>query len=280
MSNIVDTFNTMEVRPWDKPQLNNSKEVINAVHFNASPMGLNSLDVDRKSNLRIQALMDDVSGDPNSSTKATVHLNAWFDTVLYSAGCTWLDVWRRDRDVQFGEYSTGDMSENPGKPSIQVKFDRPYASSPKIVVWLKTLDVDNKANCRVKAHATDVTTSGFKLNLETWGDTILHKGTATWIAHPSTRSNITSGTFNTMDIRAWDKPQAENGTSITFDKKFERPPRVLVALNWLDVANSANLRVKTAAKDITAQGMKLNIDSWFDTVLYSGAASWIAIQEY
>jgi hypothetical protein len=281
MSKKTDTFNTMQVRAWDKPQLKNSIEVTDSVHFDACPMGINWLDVDRSGNLRIQALIDNLKGDPNStSATATVHLNAWHDTVLYSAGCTWLDMWRQDRDFQCGEYSTGGMSDNPNKPSIQVKFDKTYATTPKIVVWLKFLDVDKKANCRVKAHATDITKDGFKLNVETWGDTVLHKATASWIAHPSTRSNITSGNFNTMDVRAWDKPQHENEKSITFDKKFERPPRVLIAFNWFDCSNQANFRMKTLTKDVTEKGMTAKIESWFDTVMYSAGVSYLAIQDY
>lgn len=281
MSKKTDTFNTMQVRAWDKPQLKNSTEVTDSCHFVPCPMGLTSWDNGCQTNLRIQARIDGLSGDPNSTnTKAVVNLDAWGDTVLYSAGCTWLDVWRQDRDFQFGEYSTGGMSGNPNKPSVQVQFDKPYRSAPKIVVWLKYLDVDKKANCRVKAHATDITTTGFKMNLETWGDTVLHMATASWIAHPSTRSNITSGNFNTSEIRPWDKPQPENGKQITFDKNFECPPRVLCALNYVDMSNESNMRIKAVTKDVTEKGMKLNIDSWFDSVMYSGGASWLAIQEY
>ncbi|KAF8601113.1 hypothetical protein BDV93DRAFT_546059 [Ceratobasidium sp. AG-I] len=201
-------------------------------------------------------------------------------SVPYSAGCTWLDVGKNDRDFQFGEYLTGQSSENANKPTVQVKFDKAYAAPPKVIVWLKHLDISNNANCRVKAYAADITTTGFKLTVETWATTTMYGATAVWIAHSSTRSNITSGSFNTMDIRPWDEPQLENSTNVVFDKKFERAPRVLVALHCLDLSNKAGLRIRALTSNITEKGMKLNIDSWHDTVMYSAGASWLAIQDY
>ncbi|KAF8600143.1 hypothetical protein BDV93DRAFT_496966 [Ceratobasidium sp. AG-I] len=281
MPKRTDTFNITQVRAWNRPRLENSMEVTNAVHFNECPIGLNCLDFDHKANPRIIARIDGLNGDHNSTTaKATVHLNAYADTVLYSAGCTWLDVGKQDRDFQFGEYRTGQSTENANKPSFQVRFDKPYALVPNIVVWLKYLDISNNENCRIKAYATDITTTGFKLTVETWGKTLVYAVTAVWIAHSSTRSNITSGNFNTMDIRPWNKPQLKNCTNITFDKKFERAPRVLAALNWLDISNKTNLRINVTTEDITKKGVKLNLDSWCDTILYSAGASWLAIQDY
>lgn len=275
-----DTFSTNQVRLWNTPRHKNSIDIPTPIHCTALPIGLNSLDVDCSANLRIRALIDSNTNDTEYVAKATVHLNAWGDTILYSAGCTWLDVCKHDRDFQFGTYTTGSMSWNPDKPSIQVKFDKPYASAPKIVVWLKELDVSNKANCRVKASASDITATGFTLTIDTWADTTMYTATATWIAYPSNRSNITSGNLSTSDIRSWDKAQLQNGKNIEFDRDFECPPRVLVALNGLDVSNRTNLRIKTVAKDITAQDMTLSIDSWFDTTIYWAGVSYLAIQDY
>jgi len=281
MSKRTDTFYTTEVRPADQPLLKNSKVVTDSVHFNGCPIGLNQLECDKMTNARIVASIDSLSGDPNSAaTTAKVHLDAVADTVLYSAGCTWLDVCKQDRDFQYGEYLAGQSTPNAGKPSVQIKFDRPYAEIPKVLVWLKHLDVDNRANCRVKAEVADITKEGFKLTLDAWADTVMYGATAVWIAHPSTRSNITSGNFDTTEIRPWNEPRNKNSKAVTFDKKFERVPRVLVALNYVNMSNSRNLRIKAFASGVTEKGMELSVDSWDDSILYSGGAAWLAIQDY
>jgi hypothetical protein len=277
MSTEPYTFNTIQVRPANNPYPQNSMEISTPFHATSIPIGISTLNIDRNTNIRIKAF---VSNATSECSKAAVHLDAWHDTILYSAGCTWLDICKHDRDFQYGKFSAVNLSQNHTHSSTYITFEKPYASVPKIVVWLQELDIDRRYNWRVKAYAENVTTTGFTLNILTWASTILYKATASWIAHSSTRSNITSGQFSTQEIRSWDKPQVINGTSIVFDKKFERPPRVLVALNSFDVDHNTNLGIKAHVRDITAEGMNLNIDSWDGTTLYSGRASYLAIQDY
>lgn len=281
MSNRPSTFNTMEVRPWDQSQLASSKVVTNAVHFGGCPIGLNWLECDKKANTRIVASIDNISGGANfPTTTATIHLDSVADTILYSAGCTWLDVSKQDRDFQYGEYLAGESSPNTDNPSVQIRFDHAYTEIPKVVVWFKQLDVSNNADCNVKAEVSDITKEGFKLTVKALEKTTMHGATAVWIAHSSTRSNIASGNFDTTNIRSKDEPQPKNSMTITFNKQFGRIPRVLVALNYVNMSNGKNLRIKAFATDITKTGMQLNIDSWDDSVLYSAGAGWLAIQDY
>jgi hypothetical protein len=252
-------------------------EASSPFHDTSIPIGISSLDIDRNNNIRIKAFASNITSE---RSKAAIHLDAWNDTILYSVGVTWLDICKHDRDFQYGTFSAGPLSQSTDRASTYIMFEKPYASVPKIVVWLQELDIHKCGNWRVNAYAENVTTAGFTLNIITWANTILYKATASWIAHSSTRSNITSGQFNITDIRPWNKPQLQNGKSITFDKKFERPPRVLVALNNFDIANNGNLRIKVLMKDITAQGMSLNIDSWADTTLFTAGVSYLAIQDY
>ncbi|KAF8603540.1 hypothetical protein BDV93DRAFT_579642 [Ceratobasidium sp. AG-I] len=275
-----NSFNTMDVRAWEQPQLQNSKEITETVHSTTPPIGLNWLDMKCKANKRIRSYIDNVATDPQAKVKGIVHLDSWHDTVLYSAGCTWLDVCKHDRDFQFGTYATGELSANPNKPSTPITFDRPYASVPNIIVWIKDLDLDKGTNYRVKTYATNITRTGFTLNVETWGDTKLYNAGVTWIAHAASRSNIASGGFHTNEIRPYtETKQQEHMKAVKFDKKFEGKPDVYVGFSQIDSANDTNLRLKAFAKDVTTEGMNLHINTWFDTVLYQAEASWLAIQE-
>ena len=243
-------------------------------------MGLNWLDVDKKANLRIRSYIDSVATDPKAKVKGVVHLDSWDDTILYSAGCTWLDVCKHDRDFQFGTYAMGDMSENPGKSVAQIKFEKPYASKPNVILWFKDLDVSNSANCRVKTYTSGISSTGFTINIEKWADTVLHNARVTWIAHPASRSNIASGIFDTNESRAWtDTKQKEHPEEIRFGKTFEGKPDVFVGFNFIDTSNKHNLRLKAFATDIETDKMTMHIDTWFDTVLYRAGASWLAIQQ-
>ncbi|KAG8845810.1 hypothetical protein FRB96_002269 [Tulasnella sp. 330] len=268
----------MAVRAWDHPQLLNSEDVPIPVQDVGFPMGLTWLDIDRCANIRIKAYSDCLT-----TRSVKVHLDAWADTTLYSAGSTWLDVAKNDRDFQYGVFSTND--DHPwNQPKTEtcriITFEKPFAEPPKIVLWLKELDIDKSHNWRVKTYADNITKTGFTLHIDTWGDTILYTGTATWIAHPANRTNIASGTYNTMDVRPWNQPRVDNSGHASFGKTFQKNPLVLTALNWLDIGNTANLRIRALKSNITATGFTWNLDSWGDTTLFSAGASYLAVQDY
>ena len=59
-----------------------------------------------------------------------------------------------------------------------------------------------------------------------------------------------------------------------FPQPFDVPPKLALGLNWLDVANVANIRVRAYADNITTKTADVHIDTWLDTTLYSGGCTW------
>ncbi len=81
------SVSTIDVRPWNEPQLQHSKEIsFNPVEFLKKPhvfMALNYLDMSCKANLRVNAFVNGVS-----TTRLVWHIDTYADTVLYAAGAT------------------------------------------------------------------------------------------------------------------------------------------------------------------------------------------------
>ncbi|PIL35697.1 hypothetical protein GSI_02427 [Ganoderma sinense ZZ0214-1] len=181
----VASFNTMEVRAWDKPAMNANKQILFPTTYGCPPqvaVGLNWLDVSKDANIRVTAFADNIS-----ASSADVHINTWSDTTLYSAGCTLFPVPPGDLDFQVGQFSTQEDHpwQNPQlKTTRRFAFAREYASPPNVVVFLNQLDMAKGKNWRVTTTATDVTTTGFTLHIDTWADTVLYSATAAWIAYP------------------------------------------------------------------------------------------------
>jgi len=274
----AQVFNTMDIRPWNEPRLKNTKQFKTSPHAVGFPIGLTSLDMSKDHNIRINAHTEaDTEGFVN------VHLESWADTVLYTAGCTWLEVYAKDPDFQFGKFSTIDVHpwDQPQMHTSQtITFPKKFSKAPpKVIVWLCELDMASNANWRVKAHATDITEEGFTIHIDTWADTTLYSGTAWWMAYPSHCTHIASGSYNTMDVRPWNVPQLVNQGHVQFDHPFRSPPKVLTALNCLDIDRRSGLRIASATSDVTSEGMAWNINAWSDTVIYSAGASYIAIDE-
>jgi hypothetical protein len=74
-------------------------------------------------------------------------------------------------------------------------------------------------------------------------------------------------------------PNDPASVRIDFARPFVTPPKVVVFLNFIDLGNSRNWRLKTTATDVDANGFTLNIETWADTVLYRAQAGWIAYPE-
>ena len=99
-----------------------------------------------------------------------------------------------------------------------------------------------------------------------------------WIAFPRRKAHVASGSINTMDVRSWSNPKPNNSASVKFaEGAFQKPPTVLVALNMLDMAGNADLRISADVSNITRDGFEWHLDTWEDSTLYAAGASWIAL---
>jgi len=278
MSN-TGSWKTQEVRLWDNPQKTTTKEVIFGRPFVAPPrlpLGFNALDLSRHANIRVTANAQNITKEG-----FTASLNTWADSILYSTGASWLELAPGYLEFQNGEFSTRD--DHPGnKPqketSRRIYFAHPFITPPKVIVFLKHLDMTKDKNWRVATKVSDIDANGFNIHINTWGDSILYGATAGWIAYPEDRPYVFSCTASTGDIRHWSKPQHLNSKSIGFDGvQFWRTPSVFIAINSLDFGNRANLRVKVKAKNVTATGLTWHMKSWGDSIFYSGGISILAV---
>jgi len=66
-------------------------------------------------------------------------------------------------------------------------------------------------------------------------------------------------------------------TAVRFDKPFQVPPKVSVALSGQDVDATKNNRIVVTARDITVDGFNLVYITWTDSIEYIIWTTWIAI---
>ena len=69
------------------------------------------------------------------------------------------------------------------KSAGRVDFQEPFASEPKVIMALSTIDIGApNVNARVHVAVTKVDTTGFNYDFFTWCDTTIHWSRASWIA--------------------------------------------------------------------------------------------------
>ena len=262
-------FSIADLRPWDAPQPDNRAIVTFAQPFSDAPsvpIGLTGIDIDCAANVRISAGLEQAD-----KTQMQVNINSWADTILYSGSCAWIEVQPGDPDIQSGQFSTTEdhaWDKPQASTSRRINFSRSYAQTPRVIIWLNSLDMSCKANWRANAYATDVTPAGFTLHLDTWADSVLYDARATWVAYSAASQNIASGSFSTNDIRPWNQPQPSNSGLIAFSQPLSQIPRVTVGLSSIDIDCGHNLRINASITNVSQTGMTWHLDSWADTVLY------------
>ncbi|KAH7074342.1 hypothetical protein BKA63DRAFT_415298 [Paraphoma chrysanthemicola] len=270
-------FNTMEVRPWNKPQLENSKTIYYQKKYDAVPelpLGLTSLDIGKGTGIRIIASASEATTE---SFKAS--LNSWADTTLYSASLTYLEKSSRFNFVQTGIYNTTETRPwNQPTPTVskRINFATPFNAPPQVITWLQALDLDKGHGWRIRVYATDIDKTGFTIHADTWADTILYSAGVTWLAYPSDQSGVSSGKFNTTDVRPWNQPRSENAGTFNFNTAFSAVPKVIMALDTLDYNSNFGLRLRLSTSSVTKTGIAWHLQSWADSIMYSAGASFFA----
>ncbi|KAG9023051.1 hypothetical protein FS837_006031, partial [Tulasnella sp. UAMH 9824] len=213
----VSSFNTQEVHLWNNPQQKTSKTLNYPQTYVAPPrlvVGLNSLDMQSGTNLRVRAYDDGAD-----SLKYNAHLDTWADTTLYSAGIDTLILKPANLDILTGQFSTEEdhpWNEPKLQTSRRINFERPFVTPPKVVVFLKSFDTGSGTSTRLRTYTSDVDAKGFTIHIDTWSDTTLYSAIAGWVAYPEDKDYIYSGTANTMDVRPWQDPQTQTHKDISF----------------------------------------------------------------
>ena len=111
----------------------------------------------------------------------TLHIETWGNTVLYFAGACWI-AYPEDREhIYSTSVNTMDLKVgtliNPQsqKESQDITFGSVSLwKDPSVFVALNFLDVDRKANLRLKAYVDGVSTTGLVCHVDSWGDTVVY----------------------------------------------------------------------------------------------------------
>ncbi|KDN48756.1 hypothetical protein RSAG8_02743, partial [Rhizoctonia solani AG-8 WAC10335] len=248
------------------------------------PLGLNMIDVEGGANYRIASYIkgsEPVKGK-DEVYDTTFDLGTWYDTTLINAGCTWLDVSKWDRQLQFGRKNAKGNSDASFSQEYDIKFDRSFEDVPKVVVWFHWLNIDGKSPACVEASAEDVTTNGFKLRYDApWDDTfspaylsVIHECKVSWVAVPQDQPNVKVGTCEALRNG---ETLSEYKVEVEFDQPFHRTPRVLVALRKIVMLNKHALRIEATAENVTPKGMTVLVKNWGGCDLLRASVDYIAV---
>jgi hypothetical protein len=181
----IGQFKTTDDHPWNQPKMQTSRRITFARPYTGGTphvvVWLNELDITGPQNVRVNAYVNDI--DPAGFT---VHIDTWWDTVLYSAGVAWIAYPANLPGVVSGSFNTSDVrpwDQPRAETTGTVTFPGGgFAGSPLVALALNTMDIRGGTNLRIVASASEITSSGLHWQLNTWGGTTLYSAAASYIA--------------------------------------------------------------------------------------------------
>jgi FtsZ-binding cell division protein ZapB len=275
---VIGSFHTDDIRPRNQPEQKCPKEIIFETPYPEKPsgvlLGLTDIDVANGEHVRIYSYTSNIRSD-----RFTVHLDTWEVANLHGCGCAWLAIAAdHDPDLRFGAVAWDQpWTTVMERFARKVSFENEYPFPPVVVVWLSALAMDKRTNWRVKTYASQVTTDGFTLHIDTWGDSLLYGAESTWLAYPADTPRVLSGSFNTLQVRLSHPARQITTGTVDFGNTFQTTPRVFVALNYLDMDHVRNLRFFMRHATVDRSKMDWSLNTWDDSILYAAGASYIAM---
>jgi hypothetical protein len=239
-------------------------------------VGLTEVFLSKDFNVRIKAYADRVT-----QSGFMIRADSWADTILYSAGACWFEVASTDTEFQVGNFNTLELHQwNETKPqnTSRVIFERSFAKSPKVVVWLQGFDMDKHKDWKIAVNASDISTEGFNIHIETWGDSTLYSASASWIAYPADKKGIISGAVDSSISPNSSFPGEPKGGRIDSPKgTFDRKHRVYLAMKSFNSDHRNDLRLKALAENISQDGFDWKVETGYDSLLNGAGISYVVI---
>lgn len=219
------------------------------------------------------------------------HIHVPVQTESYPPGSgslkvaiNWIEI-GSEQDFQHGRVDTRChncylWNETRSTKEIHVNFKSTYPAIPHVAVWFSDFTHEEKNGeqfeLKVHARATNVTTTGFVINVLKPKTKHLLEPIITWLAYPATRKGVFKGTFSTTKVG----PAAfksELGYQEFHDYGFTSPPRIFMGFDSLDIdaPNNSGLEVETVVSDVTEKGMSWSISSSSNS-MHSASVTYLA----
>ncbi|RPA97739.1 hypothetical protein L873DRAFT_1604288, partial [Choiromyces venosus 120613-1] len=267
----IGAFSSLEVRST----LYTSKEVSRKIPYERPYPGPPGL-VLALTGLSLDWALPHLAASASDIYSASFTANLLSRQPYYSGRLSWLAIPPEDKDFQYGTVRAKSIGED--RPAIMVirlvQFQRKFASPPKVILWLSEVEL---GQC-IRISAERIYTYGFSVRFETNDPAkTVNDAMVSWVAYPTDKPGIFSGTASTETRRPTTSPQLYNTGYIRFPEGvFKEAPRVMVGLNYLDLGSKQHSRISVQSSNVSIFGMTWEADAWRDTVVSGAGISYLA----
>lgn len=189
--------------------------------------------------------------------------------------------------IQSGIYKTAWSTHNPPQKEyvVRVYFPQAFTVAPWVAAMLSGFDRECTGNISVFVSAQNIHLDYFDLHIRSdFGD--VYQVTVGWIAFPIFSPDICVGqigpTYGSTTMPAtWTTSKTGHVDLNTFPSHaFTKPPKVLIALNGFLYGPDDQIRLQTAASNVTASGFDWSVNAWVaGSQFVDAGVTWIALAQ-
>ena len=215
-----------------------------------------------------------VWADDVSSSGFTLNLLSWDDSVTYSATVVWVASCGQP-GFEHDEREIGSYPDHPVKEEwVDVRFDSPFSSPPRVGAALTMIDADGNHNLRVRTNVEEVRADGFRYSVHSWGDSQTWSVKVTHFAvdaaAPPPGVAIGDHLFGGHPSQVRDEEfEVESGRQLLESE-------VALMLSGLDVQAGHNTRLETRATRPKDGNFTLHATTWDDSITWGAQLTWLA----
>lgn len=165
-----------------------------------------------------------------------------------------------------------------------IMFPMQYEKSPKVLVWLRGLQIYDTHDRALTLEKSDTSDWGFTIQAKNLN---FHGAEISWLAYSIPRLGMTIGTFHAGRMSSWDggidnyddSPWASYDGYVAFQGcYFRTAPRVAVGFTGFEMDKRSPLCLSVQVVQVTREGMKWRIDAGKDGLIKYASCSFIAIE--
>lgn len=177
------TYKTGDDYHWQDPKTLSQRWITFPCAYSTPPkvvVWLTALDMPSGDNWRVKTYETNVT-----TTGFNIHIDTWGGSVIFYTIASWVAYPADKPNVFSGRFSTESVRSSSCPQlynSGYVSFGNTFASPPRTILAINSIDISCKQDLRFAVKASDISAAGMTWHLDSWDDTVLNSAGASYIA--------------------------------------------------------------------------------------------------
>ena len=196
------------------------------------------------------------------------------ESETYQNVISWLALPISSIHFEHGTYATIQSHREVVDVSQRIVFNEPFASAPKVCVWLQEFNSKGSDTTYSLVTYDEVEADSFKLVIKSSSSSPSSGMRIGWVAYPAEEHGrrIRSGRYRVANIDTFSDDEV-----ILFKPPYSRLPARFIGLNEFDITNVSSMRVTAEFTELSPENITLECGTWGEHTMKSVGCTWLTV---